>query len=554
MNNKKILCALFFSALFAISAMMMASAAAATNTVEINSPIKWYNYTTNITLNVSLNNTVGAGVMVVNITNVSVFYSNDSGVKWYHFTGTGGTAIVLLNTRNPLLNDTREIQLSNSSVSITNLSSNINYNFTLLICNNSGNTGNCNWSYDLNVSGLGGRDLSNVTFDNNAPRFGVNMNFSAPARYTNYSVASLRNSTILVNVSLKAPISGIGYAIVNISRNTLQIANYTLVTEGTVGSDSYNWSVSFSPANDTGFADAHTYNISVYAVSRALNTSGHYDAINRINTSNDVKSTNLTIDNTAPALTLSCTATVDQGETETCTCSGTDATTGMNLSGYGTSGYSFTAHPSTASSGPQTTYCSAKDMVDNVVQAEYTYTVYGEAINNRGSTSTSSGTTTAPTTAIEAVTSWTTAATLTTSEASTGATETVAAKERVQVQTSATESVYIGVAELTTTTATVGVVGTDTESTLLVGEVAKFDTNSDGVYDISATLNGISDGKADLKLQIINEKIEAEALPEETQESTGLAGLSYTWWIVIVVAVIIIAVVAYMLIKRKKFY
>jgi len=557
MNNKRFLLTAIFSVLIATFALSMVSAANEDVTViphGIQSGVaQWGNYTTNITFNITYNYSICG---LNNVSNVTIWYNTSAGGELKNLT--------------TWFSDSQNQTAWYNTTSIFNLSSlKYGYSFVVSFCNKTNsNTKNCNVT-NLNVTGtvpgsarnksVSGAVIINVTIDNNAPVFGINSsstmdtNFSSPAQWTNYSTASLRNSTIFVNVSINASISGIAYAIVNVSRNQTQIANYTLVNEGANAYGTSFWSVSISPTSTTFPDGLYQYNLSVRAYTLALNESGQYGALGIVNNSVNIKDyslNHLTIDNTAPVLSFSCTATVEQYDTETCTCSGTDATTSMNLS-YGSSGYSFTAHPSTALSGPQTVTCSAKDMVDNTVSAEYTYRVSGEVSNTGGSSS--GGSSSSGTTGTTPAVTWVTSATLSSSEASAGTSESVAVNERVQVQASATESYFVGVSAITETAATVAIVGTTDSKTLAVGEIAKFDTNADGFYDLSATLGAISGGKADLTLQTIYEEIAPVDLEEQTEASTtGIS--STTGWIIAGIAIIIIAIVAYLLYKRKQYY
>ncbi len=129
--------------------------------------------------------------------------------------------------------------------------------------------------------------------------------------------------------------------------------------------------------------------------------------------------------------------------------------------------------------------------------------------------------------------------------------------QRVKVRVEAQDR-YIGVVELTATTAKINVTtgNGDKEATLGINEQQKFDVNADNVYDLVVTLNGISDGRADLSVVYIQEDIPAE-LREPTEEQVGeptgeeqpKKGLS-TWLWIIIGLVIIGAIVFFS--SRKK--
>ncbi|MBI2047086.1 PGF-pre-PGF domain-containing protein [Candidatus Pacearchaeota archaeon] len=121
-------------------------------------------------------------------------------------------------------------------------------------------------------------------------------------------------------------------------------------------------------ATDTGFNDTNNSIVNgAYTVNFYCNDT--------LNNWNRTQSRAFIMDTVAPALTFSCTpASVSQGNAVTCSCSATDATSGINTS-YAVNGLSFTASPPTTSSGTQTTTCSSVDYAGNTVSLSTTYTV-----------------------------------------------------------------------------------------------------------------------------------------------------------------------------------
>jgi len=98
------------------------------------------------------------------------------------------------------------------------------------------------------------------------------------------------------------------------------------------------------------------YNITIYA----------NDTLNNLNTTERIQ---ITIDNTAPTATFSCSpSTVTVGDVVTCSCTGSDATSGVLSTTY-------TATPSTISDGTFTQTCSVIDYAGNTGSASTTYTV-----------------------------------------------------------------------------------------------------------------------------------------------------------------------------------
>jgi len=87
-----------------------------------------------------------------------------------------------------------------------------------------------------------------------------------------------------------------------------------------------------------------------------------------------------------------------------------------------------------------------------------------------------------------------------------GFTKQLEVKERMKVTVSG-ESHYIGVVELTSTTATINVTSAPQQATLSVGGEEKFDVIDDNYYDISVKLDGIANSKANITILSIHDEI-----------------------------------------------
>jgi len=143
------------------------------------------------------------------------------------------------------------------------------------------------------------------------------------------------------------------------------------------------------------------------------------------------------------------------------------------------------------------------------------------------------------------------------------------AKQRVKLNVNGATH-HVGVLSLTTTSAVIQIASDPVEATFNIGETKKFDLNEDGTYDLSVTLNGIANNKADLTITAISEVIpegtedgteatdDTETGGEETSEEvqsgveeTG-SGLGTTAWVVIAIVVIIVVVLAVLLTRKKK--
>ncbi|MCH7850120.1 MAG: hypothetical protein IH845_00570 [Nanoarchaeota archaeon] len=79
-------------------------------------------------------------------------------------------------------------------------------------------------------------------------------------------------------------------------------------------------------------------------------------------------------------------------------------------------------------------------------------------------------------------------------------------KESVNVKING-ETHTVGVVELTETTALIEVSSTPQQVTLNIGEEKKFEVTNDSYYDILVSLNNITNGKADISIIYIHEKI-----------------------------------------------
>ena len=123
------------------------------------------------------------------------------------------------------------------------------------------------------------------------------------------------------------------------------------------------------------------------------------------------------------------------------------------------------------------------------------------------------------------------------------------------------ETNYVGVTEVTSTTATIDVTSNG-QTTVSIGGVEKFDVNDDNIYDISVTLNGIDSTKAELTMKYIQEAVPAETEEKVTEEvvedelprmappeEEGGSNLTWLW---IVIAVVVIAIIVSVVMSKKK--
>jgi len=218
-------------------------------------------------------------------------------------------------------------------------------------------------------------------------------------------------------------------------------------------------------------------------------------------------------DTTAPVATFTCDpSTIGNGATTTCTCTGTDASSGVDSS-LTTAAVTITANSTFGTVTTGTENCTITDNAGNTHNATGTYTVASDSATDTTSS--------APT--ISSL-KWTGTFVITEEQFSEGNIKQVAVNKRLRFKVKSINH-HLGVLELTDITAKIEVSSTPQEATLSVGDTRKFDVSEDGYYDIIVTLNSILDSKADLTIKSINELIttESEAGEQEKEESAVVA-------------------------------
>ncbi len=205
-----------------------------------------------------------------------------------------------------------------------------NYTITVFSNDTAGNTNNT-------------ARLIDIRFDNTRP-LAFSNNISSPLSGTNHT------GTKIFNVSLVDALTGIQVVYFNVTNGTGgQNATYTATREGTT--TRYSVSVSTAEMKDGN-----------YTVTVFIN-----DTAGNLNSS--AATTSILFDNTAPVVSVSCSpATVTAGESITCTCTRSDATSGINT-------VNFNANPSTSSTGTYTSECTVSDLAGNSASASNTYRV-----------------------------------------------------------------------------------------------------------------------------------------------------------------------------------
>tara|TARA_Y100000310_G_C20695573_1_gene825449 strand:- start:356 stop:2233 length:1878 start_codon:yes stop_codon:yes gene_type:complete len=374
------------------------------------------------------------------------------------------------------------------------------------------------WADDNKNSVNNSKHFGNITFDNTAPSE-VNVT-TTPVAITNGNFSA---STLIVNVSvLDALLPGgdVNFTFLNSTGG----ANGTNL--GTKSGE-YWWAA----INTSVYPDG-IYTISIEANDSAGNVNGTTQNF-----------TNVRIDNAAPSVAFACTpTTVNKGSVVTCTCSPADSESGVNISAT-----SFTANPSTATTGDISTTCTYADLAGNIKSLSVTYTVRsgggGSGGGGGGGASFSYSNTFAD------------------DDGELSGKGVLArslkVKERVRVKVNSNTH-HVGIREISATSATIEIASDPVQIEMDVGDDAKVDLDENGFYDIYVKLNSITNLKADVTIEGISEEVVAEEGEEApTVETSGEivgpeeeeGGLGMTFWIVLVI--VIIAVIA-VIIRAKR--
>src|SRR3989338_2034076 len=370
-----------------------------------------------------------------------------------------------------------------------------------------------------------------VIFDNVAPNVSA---LIRPINSGNYSGNLILNATVIADNP-----SGISSVFFNISN-----ASWSVFLRAFQAGN--QWNITINTSNGS-FKDSKYYNVTVYV----------NDTAGNLNSSE--KSTLITIDNTAPAITHTCTPTsTTQGNTGgiACTCTATDA--------IATPVVDHTASPSVVDTGTFTTRCTASDYTGNSALSDFTYTVTSSTSSGGGGGGGGSAGVSASVTKTYSITE---------EQAEVGYINVIKENEQVKLAititvpataagagpSSVTENHYVKVADVVNKSVTITVSSTPQTATLAEGEEKKFEVTNDTFYDISVKLNGIVDNKANLTIKSIYEEMPAGAAAGEegaaageegdtgaAEEGAGATNLTWLWIViaVIVVVVIIIAIAA----------
>ncbi|MEK6945650.1 MAG: hypothetical protein AABW63_02565 [Nanoarchaeota archaeon] len=376
--------------------------------------------------------------------------------------------------------------------------------------------------------------------------------------YANDTVGSLAlNNSFVVQIDTSAPTATLpaytnGTSKKNTGTLTLNIS-LTDTGSGLTGSACF---VDINGTNQTIFADSgwcNTTNGNLTGLSDGNQTIKVYanDTIGNLALNNSFV---VQIDTTVPLSSSSCTpSSVYTGDVVTCTCSGSDATSGVAST-------SDSSTPSTSGSGSFSYGCTVTDNAGNSASSTAAYTV-SQSLSPRGS----SGGGGSSTTDFWARGTYS----ISDGEVEQGHSMNVLEKQRVKLKVSS-EFHYVGVRELTQTTAKIEVSSTPQEKVLSIGEEWKVEVTGDNFYDLNVKLNSIQNSQASVFVQSIHEAL--PVVPNSESETTNTnpsdaggsvtgnavtdqeisSGQGSSWWIWALIIIVIVAAFVFWLIFGKK--
>ena len=238
-----------------------------------------------------------------------------------------------------------------------NLSGEWIFIFNSVDCSTAETIGSCNGIFDVSVLPEGIYSIKAALFNpegNNTNSTINSHNVIFDSKPPSISLISIQNNGnysgfLVVNISVVDVGMGVDSVYYNLSytNGSLVQGNYT---KANVSGEYY-----FLNLNTTGFSDGW-YNISIYA----------NDSFNNLNNSYKIR---IVIDNKAPTGIINCSPDgVVVGETVSCSCSGSDATSGV-------ASVSYNSKPSTSNTGTFTVTCTITDYSGNVFSTSTTYNV-----------------------------------------------------------------------------------------------------------------------------------------------------------------------------------
>ena len=566
--------------------LSLVGAAPAPTINNVNGSINEVNITFDQSFTVTLLNPNGS----IPIADANVTFAPAGGVAFYDHTNKSNFSSNTLNGRtfswfNRSIdglfgNFTNAGTVPNNATFRFNISGAVpgTYNITILLANSSARNMTSNFTIIINDTTAPNYILLNSNSTGFSSITPIYFTTAKPATTStaNLSTAAASATTIYVSVNItdfnETGVGGIGYA-------GQRLGNISIVLYNETGLVNLSQDVYRNMSNMTAYATGSNNQISLNfsALTGGANLSeGRYlvtilnisDVGNNKNES--VMAYNITIDGTAPTLTVAKASTSTKNQI-VLDLTVSDATSGIagkqcTTTGGGNEGITMSGNigAQTATQtglGCNTAYTyttSCTDHSGNTKSSSVTVSTDGCTGGSSGGSGGSGSDVVGSSTSDFWV--------LTYNEASTdlnGDTDGVSVnldeQYRVKIKVD-TKLYYVGVTETTDTTAKLNVTTTaeDKEATLNVGEIKKFDVNADNKYDISVTLNGVDSatGKADLSLVYIQEPVSAEdqaGVEEQVGEvPTTTSETKSKTWIWVIVILVVLAIAAAILFGKKQ--
>jgi len=461
-------------------------------------------------LNISASTTSIVFSALINGTETELSYVSITNIS-------GGATYVYNNTEGSTTNSANCVNISADKETL-----NCTIPFTVSGLSEGANTINVN-VWDYGGSYPGNANSSSVTF--NVDRIGPAVTVYSPASHTNAA-------SILFNISA-------------IDATTASSSCWTTLDGGI--------------SNNTMTKSGNYYNYTNASIAAGNYLAAYYcnDSLNNINGST---TTNFTIDRTAPTLNST---------------SAAPSTTSASISYVASEAVNITINYGTSSSlgstATKTSYSSSDSVSLSSLTADTTY-YYNTTICDISGNCLTNGTFSFATEAEEETISagggggtsefWTNTYVQDDKEFSEkgSITKDLANKERVRIKIN-DELHYIGVVNLTGTTATINVSSSPQQAVFNVGDEKKFEVTGDNYYDLLVKLNSIASNMANITIKSIYEKVPVAVPAVGANVTTNVtttgtpeeakAGRTTQIIIIAVILAIIVAAVIYFVIRKR---
>ncbi len=376
-------------------------------------------------------------------------------------------------------------------------------------------------NYSINATISNGTDTLNATiltywviFDNTAPVVEA-ANITAPTSSSSYAGTILLNATV---TDATSKVASVFFNITNSSGGQSAVA-----TAANTAGTNY-WNTTYAT---TGLSDG-VYNVTVWAT----DNSGNINNTALVHT--------LTVDNTAPGITITKSSSTQTSLTLsvaiTDTLSGINTSCGVDREGATVTGTGATQTITESSLACGNSYTYVVTCADNLGNSLTVTSALMQATICSGGLPANTGGTSTPT--------WTTTYVASNEELETGYRKEMSSKTRVKVRVGGQDH-HVGITEITATEATIRIESDPIIVKLSIGGETKADVDDDGIYDVYVKLESISNNKAEVTIRKISEEIpeggestsvEGGEIVTEGEEEEGSMPV-WIWAIIIVVVV-----------------